>query len=116
MKKPAFRRARLRLWWITNREQVRVCALFATLVALYLVASTMEYQDQLDQERARRERAERLAADVAATLAEERALRGIPNPAILMDATNAREFGLRLAELSGSLDAHRYQVLGGRKP
>lgn len=43
-------------------------------------------------------------------LHEDRALRGLPNPAIVLDARTARQYGLRLADIAGGLDAERAQL------
>lgn len=96
---------RLRIWWVTHRRDAIRAAQLLTIAALYLVASTLDHQDALEQANAAREEA-------IAMLAEDRALRGLPNPAIVLDAENARRYGLRLSEIAGGLDVERAQLRG----
>lgn len=98
---------RLRVWWIHHRQEARHHALFAILVGLWLLANHLDYQDQIDYERAMRAEAEQ-------QLQSDRALRGLPNPAIVLDAKTAERFGLRLAEIAGGLDAERAKVRGSK--
>ncbi len=98
---------RFTVWWVTNRVDAIRTLLLTTLVGLYLLASTLDHRDQLDAAEAAREEA-------VATLHEERALRGLPNPAIVLDAENARRYGLRLSEIAGGLDVERAQIRGRR--
>ncbi len=96
---------RLRIWWVTHRVDAIRTLLLTTLVGLYLLASTLDHQDRLDAAEAARE-------DAIAMLAEDRAIRGLPNPAIVLDAENARRYGLRLSEIAGGLDTERAQLRG----
>lgn len=98
---------RARIWWVTHRQDAIRATQLVAIVALYLLASTMDYQDQLDAERLAKEEAQ-------LRLVEERALHGIPNPAIVLDARTAERFGLRLAEIAGGLDSERYGLRGAK--
>ena len=103
----AFNKGRARIWWVHHGREATRAAQLTTLVALFIAASAFDYEDQLAMERSAREDAER-------QLADERALRGIPNPAIVIDARNAERFGIRLAEIAGGLDAERQKLRGVR--
>lgn len=98
---------RLRIWLLSHGRDAKLSLQLVALVGLYLLASSMDYQDQLDAAHARAEESERI-------LAAERALHGVPNPAIVLDARTAERYGMRLAEIAGGLDAER-QSLRGRK-
>ena len=50
--------------------------------------------------------AERANAEVA----RREALESLPNPAIVLDARTAEQFGLRLAEIAGGLDGVRAEM------
>lgn len=99
---------RARIWWVTHRQDAIRAAQLSALVGLFLTASSMDYRDQLDAERAAREAAE-------AQLSADRAIRGLPNPAIVIDAANAQQYGLRLAEIAGGVDAERARAKAIRK-
>ena len=43
---------RLRIWFLSHRQDAIRAVQLVTLVALFLTASSMDYQDQLDTERA----------------------------------------------------------------
>lgn len=96
---------RLRIWLVSHGRDAKLAAQLVALVGLYLLASSMDYQDQLDAANAR-------AEESARVLAAERALHGVPNPAIVLDARTAERYGLRLAEIAGGLDAERLRAKG----
>lgn len=98
---------RARIWWVTHRQDAIRASQLVAIVGLYLLASTMDHQDQLEAERLAKEEAQ-------LRLVEERALHGIPNPAIVLDARTAEKFGLRLAEIAGGLDSERYGLRGAK--
>ena len=52
--------------------------------------------------------AERANAEVA----RREALESLPNPAIVLDARTAEQFGIRLAEIAGGLDGVRAEMRG----
>ena len=54
--------------------------------------------------------AERANAEVA----RREALESLPNPAIVLDARTAEQFGLRLAEIAGGLDGVRAEMRRGK--
>lgn len=96
---------RLRIWWLHHGREARSAGLLMALVGLFLFASSMDYQDALDAEAtARREAEERLA--------HLKALHGVPNPAIVIEARTAKEYGLRLADIANDLDIERWRAKG----
>lgn len=103
----ALNSGRFRIWWVTHRQDAIRASQLVAIVGLYLLASTMDYRDQLDAERLAKEEAQ-------LRLVEERALHGVPNPAIVLDANTAKRYGLRLAEIAGGLDAERYGLRGAK--
>lgn len=103
----ALNAGRARIWWVTHRNDAIRASQLVAIVALYLVASTMDYRDQLEAERMAKEEAQ-------LRLVEERMLHGVPNPAIVLDARTAERFGLRLAEIAGGLDTERYGLRGAK--
>lgn len=95
-------KGRARVWWVHHgREAIRAAQL-TTLVACFIAVSSFDYQDQLEQERAAH-------AAVRQQLDEERAARGMPRTAWIIDATTPRKASERLAEIAGDLDAWRYR-------
>lgn len=96
---------RARIWWLTHRHEAKRAAQLVTLVALFLVASSMDYHDQLEAERAAKEA-------VAEQLASERSARGLPRVTFVIDARTPAEAKLRLAEIEGASMAERYGMRG----
>jgi hypothetical protein len=55
----------------------------------------------------------RMEADKArAQLAQELAIASLPNPAIVISARTAQEYGMRLSEIAGGADAERMKMKG----
>jgi len=91
-----------------RRGEALRAAQLIILVALWFFASTMDYNDQLNAERAARE-------DVEAELARQRAAlqgfaRPMPRTAFLLDARSEEELRQRLAEIAGDLDGERAKL------
>jgi len=101
----ALNAGRARIWWLTHRQDAVRAAQLVTLVALFLTASSMDYQDQLDAERAAKEA-------VAEQLARERAARELPVISFVIDARTPAEARMRLAEIEGAAMAERYAMRG----
>lgn len=98
---------RLRIWWVTHRRDAVRAAQLVTLVALFLAASSADYQDQLDAERAAHEA-------VSEQLAQERAARGLPRVTFVIDAETIPAARMRLAEIEGAAMAERYRMRGAK--
>lgn len=96
---------RARIWWLTHRHDAKRAAQLVTLVVLFLTASSMDYQDQLDAERAAKDA-------VAEQLAQERAARGLPRVTFVIDAKDIPAARMRLAEIEGAAMAERYGMRG----
>ena len=101
----ALNAGRLRIWWLTHRQDAVRAAQLVTLVALFLTASSMDYQDQLDAERAAKDA-------VAEQLAQDRAARELPRVTFVIDAASVAEAKKRLAEIEGAAMAERYAMRG----
>ena len=98
---------RLRIWLLTHRQDAIRAAQLVTLVVLFLTASTMDYQDQLDAERAAHR-------EVAQTLAQERAARALPPTLYMIEARTPAEARLKMAEIEGAAMAERYRLRGAK--
>jgi hypothetical protein len=98
---------RLRIWWLTHRQDAVRAAQLVALVALFLTASTMDYQDQLDAERSAK-------AAVDEQLAQERAGRSIPSTVYMIEARTPAEAKMKLAEIEGAVMAERYRMRGAK--
>lgn len=94
---------RLRIWWLTNRKDAVRAAQLVTLVALFLLASSMDYQDQLNAESAAH-------ASVREELAQERAGRSLPPTVYMIEARTPAEARTKLAEIEGAAMAERYKL------
>lgn len=98
---------RLRIWWLTHRQDAVRAAQLVTLVALFLLASSMDYQDQLDAERA--------AAEAAtAKLEAHRQAHGLPRVTFVIDVPDIPAAKMRLAEIEGAVMAERYRMRGAK--
>lgn len=98
---------RLRIWWLHHGREAWSAGLLMALVGLFLLASSMDYHDALDAERTARQEAED-------RLAHLKALHGVPNPAIVLEARTAERYGLRLADIANDLDIERWRAKGVR--
>jgi hypothetical protein len=79
------------------------------LIAAVLTFGLIDANDRAVEAEEARSAAER-------ELREDRAARSLPNPAIVLDAHTARQFGLRLADIAGGLDAERAALNPPFKP
>lgn len=96
---------RARIWWITHRQDAVRAGQLVTLVLLFLTASSMDYRDQIDAERAAKDA-------VTEQLAQERAARGLPRVTFVIDAKDIPAARMRLAEIEGAAMAERYGLRG----
>lgn len=99
----ALNSGRARIWWVHHGREAKNALALVCLVACYLIASTMDHQDQLDAEKSARD-------EVAATLAAEREARGIPRIAFVIEASSPKEAALKLADIEGAAMAERYKL------
>jgi hypothetical protein len=102
-------RGRLAVWWVTHRQDAIRSMQLVLLVALFLAASTADYHDQLDQERAAR-------AAVEERLADARELHGpiAPPTVFVIEARTTRDLEARLEDILGSLYAARSNAIARR--
>ncbi|MBL0142625.1 MAG: hypothetical protein IPP91_11130 [Betaproteobacteria bacterium] len=98
-------RGRLRVWWITHRQDAIRAAQLVALVGCFLAVSAFDCQDQLDMERAARE-------DAQAQLAAERSARALPRLTFVIDARTPAEAQVRLAEIASDADVQRLNLRG----
>lgn len=73
-------------------------------------ALTFAWLDSLDNADQWKREAERAQAEVA----KRDALESLPNPAIVLDARTAEQFGIRLADIAGGLDGERAKLRRGK--
>ncbi len=100
---------RARVWWVHHhRDAIRAMQLTA-IVGLFLFASTMDYQDQLDAERAAR-------AQIAEDLRQEKVSRQFPRTTFVIEARTPAEAYAKLSEITGDLETQRYLTRYGMKP
>lgn len=102
-------KGRARVWWATHRQEAIRAAQLTTLVALFLTASTLDYQEQLDQERAALAAAREQLRDIAGTYGPP-----VPPTVFVIEARTPAELEMRLAEISRDLDVARSEMLGRR--
>ena len=96
-------RQRLYIWRITHSQDIRSAILLMILAALYLLASSMDYQDAIEQERFAREAAEQ-------KLEAMQPLSDYPRVAFVIDARTRQDAIDRIAEIEGALGRERYQL------
>jgi hypothetical protein len=105
-----FNEGRLRLWLHLYEPRLkREATLLALLLfGLYMAIAAIgrmvqEHEQQIAALSMR-------AAKAEYQLAYERALHGMPNPAIVIDANSAKKYGLRIAEISNGLHEEAYRA------
>lgn len=96
---------RLRVWWIHHGQEAIRAAQLTTIAVIFLVVSSFDYQDQIDQERAAH-------AAIAETLRRERAARGLPRTTFVIEAKTPQEASMRLAEIASDADVQRLTLRG----
>lgn len=101
----AMGRGKLRVWWLTHRHQAILALQVVFVVWAYLIASTMDYNDQVAAERAAKEQ-------VARTLQDERNARTLPSTVWLIEAQTPEKAQQRLAQIAGQLDMERAKLRG----
>lgn len=94
----ALNSGRLRVWYVTHREDAKASALLAIIVGLFLLVSHFDHQDALEQERIARRIAEERAA-AAEGFAPE-----LPRVAFVLDARTRQDLYDRLREIAGATD------------
>lgn len=101
-------RQRLYIWRITHAQDIRNTVLLMILAALYLLSSSMDYQDAIEQERYAREAAEQ-------KLEVMQPLSDYPKVAFVIDARTRQDAINRIAEIEGALGRERYELRWGKK-
>ena len=101
-------RQRLYIWRITHAQDIRSAILLMVLAGLYLLASSIDYQDALEQERFAREAAEQ-------RLEAMQPLSDYPRVAFVIDARTRQDAIDRIAEIEGALGRERYELRWGKK-
>jgi len=101
----AMARGKLRVWWLTNRHQAILALQVVFVVWAYLIASTMDYHDQVAAERSAKEQ-------VARALQDERNARNLPPTVWLIEAKTPEKAQERLAQIAGQLDLDRARLRG----
>lgn len=95
---------RLRVALITHRRDFIGALSLVALVGCYLLVSHWDNDDRLREERSARKHAE-------AALQDATAYASVPKVTFIIQAGTPRELSLRLAEISGHLDAARMELL-----
>ena len=98
---------RLRVWWLTHHADAKNAVFLVLLAVIYLTVSTMDYNDLIDAERSRAERAE-------SDLMQERAARTLPSTVFVIEGATPAEVQRKLAGIAGDLDVQRMQLRGAR--
>jgi hypothetical protein len=96
-------KGRLRVWWIYHRQDAIRTLQLAAIVLLFLVASSMDYRDQVAAERAAHEA-------VREQLRDERAARGHSRTVYLIEAATPEAARMKLAEIAGEIDLERAKL------
>lgn len=107
----ALNQGRYRVWFLTHRIRAFRALQVCTVVCLFLVASAMDYRDQLAAEKAAHADVKRILAEQAADKAAAKAL---PQTVYVLEAATPEKAREKLARIAGQLDYER-GILGGYK-
>lgn len=105
-------KGRARVWWVHHGREAKRAAQLVALVGLWILASTLDYRDQVQAERASRAELEREAREAGASA--QGFSRRLPRITFVLEARTPEELELRLAEIAGKADGLRAELRGGR--
>lgn len=103
---------RLRILWMSRREQIKLWGCAFALVALFGLVGRWDYEDQVASAQAAEERARVSESEARKELDEIRAAKKLPKTTFIIEATTPEAAALKLAEIAGDLDAERMRING----
>lgn len=99
----ALNSGRFRVFWLHHGQEAKNAAYLVAIVAIFLTASHMDYQDAVNAEKAAR-------ADVEQQLRQERIARALPGTVYIIEAATPAEAQSKFARIAGGADAERYRL------